>query len=214
MLNIRVARWTMAAALAAGALMYTHTGALLAGALLEPVSHTAARQPPLPPPPASTQPTRRPDVIYVPTNEEVVRGMLKLAGVTKDDIVYDLGCGDGRIPVIAARDFGARGVGIDIDPQRISEANANVKQAGVGNRVQIRQHDLFSADIKEATVVTLYLLQSLNMKLRPKLLAELKPGTRIVSHAFDMGDEWKPEKTEEIGGTRIYLWTIPKKAGS
>jgi precorrin-6B methylase 2 len=214
MLNIRVARWTMAAALAAGALMHTQTGALLAGALLEPLSQAAAQQPPLPPPPQSTQPTRRPDVIYVPTNEEVVRGMLKLAGVTKDDIVYDLGCGDGRIPVIAARDFGARGVGIDIDPQRVSEANANVKQAGVANRVQIRQSDLFTADIKEATVVTLYLLQSLNMKLRPKLLADLKPGTRIVSHAFDMGDEWKPEKTEEIGGTRIYLWTIPKKAGS
>jgi SAM-dependent methyltransferase len=211
MLNNRVASWTIAAALAGGALMQTHSGALLAGALIEPLSHSAAQQPALPPPPESMQPARRPDVIYVPTNEEVVRGMLKLAGTTKDDIVYDLGCGDGRIPVIAARDFGARGVGIDIDPQRIAEANANVKQAGVGNRVQIRQHDLFTADIKEATVVTLYLLQSLNMKLRPKLLADLKPGTRVVSHAFDMGDEWKPEKTEEIGGTRIYLWTIPKK---
>lgn len=212
MLNIRVARWTMAAALAAGALMQAHSGSLLAGAPIEPMSQAAAQQPPpLPPPPASTQPQRRPDVIYVPTNEEVVRGMLKLAGVTKDDVVYDLGCGDGRIPVIAARDFGARAVGIDIDPQRVAEANANVKQAGVGNRVQIRQDDLFQADIKEATVVTLYLLQSLNMKLRPKLLADLRPGTRIVSHAFDMGDQWKPEKTEEIGGTRIYLWTIPKK---
>jgi precorrin-6B methylase 2 len=211
MLNNRVARWTMAAAFAAAALMQTQTGALLAGALIEPISQAAAQNPPLPPPPASTQPARRPDVIYVPTNEEVVRGMLKLAGVTKDDIVYDLGCGDGRIPVIAARDFGARGVGIDIDPQRVAEANANVKQAGVGDRVHIRQNDLFTADIKEATVVTLYLLQSLNMKLRPKLMAELKPGTRVVSHAFDMGDEWKPEKTEEIGGTRIFLWTIPKK---
>jgi precorrin-6B methylase 2 len=217
MLNIRVARWTMAAALAAGALMQTQSGplfgqTLLAGALIEPVANAAAQQAPaLPPPPASTQPTRRPDVIYVPTNDEVVRGMLKLAGVTKDDVVYDLGCGDGRIPITAARDFGARAVGIDIDPQRIAEANANVKQAGVGNRVQIRQDDLFQTDIKEASVVTLYLLQSLNMKLRPKLLADLKPGTRIVSHAFDMGDEWKPEKTEEIGGTRIFLWTIPKK---
>ncbi len=211
MLNNRVARWTMAAALAAAALMQTQSGALLAGALIEPMSQAAAQTPPLPPPPASMQPARRPDVIYVPTNEEVVRGMLKLAGVTKDDIVYDLGCGDGRIPVIAARDFGARGVGIDIDPQRIAEANANVKQAGVGNRVQIRQNDLFTADIKEATVVTLYLLQSLNMKLRPKLMADLKPGTRVVSHAFDMGDEWKPEKTEEIGGTRIFLWTIPRR---
>jgi SAM-dependent methyltransferase len=195
MLNNRVARWTMAAAFAAAAFTQTQTGALLAGALIEPMSQAAAQNPPLPPPPASSQPERRPDVIYVPT----------------DDIVYDLGCGDGRIPVIAARDFGARGVGIDIDPQRIAEANANVKQAGVGNRVQIRQNDLFTADIKEATVVTLYLLQTLNMKLRPKLMADLKPGTRVVSHAFDMGDEWKPEKTEEIGGTRIFLWTIPKK---
>ena len=212
MLKIRVARWTMAAALAAGALTYTQSGPALAGALIEPIAQAASQQAPaLPPPPALTQPQRRPDVIYVPTNEEVVRGMLKLAGVTKNDIVYDLGCGDGRIPVTAAREFGARGIGIDIDPQRIAEANANVKQAGVGDRVQIRQQDLFQADIKEATVVTLYLLQSLNMKLRPKLLAELKPGTRIVSHAFDMGDEWKPEKTEEIGGTRIFLWTIPKK---
>ena len=211
MLNIRVARWTMAAAIAAGALTQTQSGAALASALIEPLSQTAAQQPPLPPPPASTPPARRPDVIYVPTNDEVVRGMLKLAGVTKDDIVYDLGCGDGRIPITAAREFGARGVGIDIDPQRIAEANANAKQAGVGDRVQIRQQDLFQADIKEATVVTLYLLQSLNMKLRPKLLADLKPGTRIVSHAFDMGGEWQPEKTEEIGGTRIFLWTIPKK---
>lgn len=211
MLFNRVARWTMAAALAAGAITQTQSGALIAGALIEPLSQAAAQAPALPPPPQAMQPTRRPDVIYVPTNEEVVRGMLKLAGVTKDDIVYDLGCGDGRIPITAARDFGARGIGIDIDPQRIAEANANVKQAGVGNRVQIRQQDLFAADIKEATVVTLYLLQSLNMKLRPKLMADLKPGTRIVSHAFDMGDEWKPEKTEEIGGTRIFLWTVPKK---
>jgi SAM-dependent methyltransferase len=212
MLNLRVSRWTMAAAIAAGALTYTQSGpAALASALIEPLSLAAAQTPTPPPPPALVQPTRRPDVIYVPTREEVVRGMLKLAAVTKDDIVYDLGCGDGRIPTIAAREFGARGVGIDIDPQRIAESNATVKQAGVGDRVQIRQEDLFQANIKEATVVTLYLLQSLNMKLRPKLLADLKPGTRIVSHAFDMGDEWKPEKTEEIGGTRIFLWTIPAK---
>jgi precorrin-6B methylase 2 len=197
MLNIRLARWTMAAAIAAGALMQTQSGPALATALIEPVSQAAAQPPPpLPPPPAINQPTRRPDVIYVPTREEVVRGMLKLAGVTKDDIVYDLGCGDGRIPVTAAREFGARGVGIDIDPQRVAESNANVKQAGVANRVEIRQEDLFQADIKEATVVTLYLLQTLNMKLRPKLLADLRPGTRIVSHAFDMGDEWKPERRD------------------
>src|SRR5690349_21242251 len=146
MLNTRVARWTIAAALAAVALTQAQSVAVFAGALIEPITDAALQQPALPPPPESMKPQKRPDVIYVPTNEEVVRGMLKLAGTTKDDIVYDLGCGDGRIPVIAARDFGARGVGIDIDPQRIAEANANVKQAGVGDRVQIRQHDLFTAD--------------------------------------------------------------------
>jgi len=155
-------------------------------------------------------PARTPDVIYVPTPEEVVEAMLKVAKVGPNDVVYDLGCGDGRIVVTAAQKFGARGVGIDIDPQRIKEDNANVQRSGVGNRVQIRQADLFETDLSEATVVTLYLLPSLNLKLQPKLLRELKPGSRIVSHAFDMGD-WKPDQELEINGRHIYFWTVPKR---
>jgi cyclopropane fatty-acyl-phospholipid synthase-like methyltransferase len=154
------------------------------------------------------KPLRTPDVIYVPTPQEVVDAMLVMAGVTGKDVVYDLGCGDGRIPVTAAKVYGARAVGIDIDPERITEANANVASAGVGNKVKIMNADLFETDISQASVVTLYLLPSLNQKLIPKLRKELKPGTRIVSHAFDMGDEWPPEKTQEINGRRIYMWTI------
>lgn len=152
---------------------------------------------------------RRPDVIYVPTPQEVVDAMLNLAKVGKDDVVYDLGCGDGRIVVTAAQKFGARGVGIDIDPARIADATANVKNAGVGDRVKILQADLFETNISEATVVTLYLLPSLNLKLQPKLLKELKPGTRIVSHAFDMGT-WRPEQQLDVNGRQVYFWTIPK----
>ena len=160
---------------------------------------------------AQTQaPTRTPDVIYVPTPEEVVEAMLKVAKVGPSDVVYDLGCGDGRIVVMAAQKFGARGVGIDIDPQRIKEANENVQRSGVGNRVQIRQADLFETDLSDATVVTLYLLPSLNLKLQPKLLRELKPGSRIVSHAFDMGD-WKPEQELDVNGRHVYFWTIPPR---
>ncbi|MGE3840176.1 MAG: cyclopropane-fatty-acyl-phospholipid synthase family protein [Vicinamibacterales bacterium] len=155
-------------------------------------------------------PTRTPDVIYVPTPEVVVDAMLKVAKVTKDDVVYDLGCGDGRIVIAAAQKYGARGVGIDIDPQRIAEANANAKKAGVTERVKIMQADLFTTNLSEATVVTLYLLPSLNVKLRPKLLSELKPGTRIVSHAFDMGD-WQPEQKLEVEGRTVYYWTVPKR---
>ncbi|MBP7777174.1 MAG: methyltransferase domain-containing protein [Acidobacteria bacterium] len=153
---------------------------------------------------------RRPDVIYVPTPEDVVEAMLQVAKVTKDDVVYDLGTGDGRIPVTAAKKYGARGVGIDIDPQRVKEATENVQKSGVGDRVRIIQGDLFEANISEATVVTLYLLPSLNQKLMPKLMKELKPGTRIVSHAFNMGD-WKPEQELDVNGRKVYFWTIPKK---
>jgi SAM-dependent methyltransferase len=151
---------------------------------------------------------RTPDVIFVPTDFQVVTAMLKLAEVTSKDIVYDLGCGDGRFVVTAARQFGARGVGIDIDPERISEARALIERTGAGDKVRVIQGDLFDTDISEATVVTLYLLTRLNLKLRPKLVKELKPGTRIVSHAFDMGD-WKPEKTMQVGGSSIFLWRIP-----
>jgi ribosomal protein L11 methylase PrmA len=170
--------------------------------------------PNLAPPPAldaqAQAPARTPDVIYVPTPPEVVEAMLKVANVKAGDVVYDLGCGDGRIVVTAAQKYGARGIGIDIDPQRIKEANENVQKAGVGDRVKIMQADLFETNISEATVVTLYLLPSLNVKLMPKLMKELKPGTRIVSHAFDMGD-WKPEQTLNVDGRTVYYWTIPKK---
>jgi SAM-dependent methyltransferase len=153
---------------------------------------------------------RSPDVIFVPTPQEVVDAMLKLAKVTKNDVVYDLGSGDGRTPITAARVYGARGVGIDIDPQRIKEATENLKAAGVGDRVRFLNQDLFTSNISEATVVTLYLLPSLNLKLLPKLNAELTPGTRVVSHAFDMGDI-KPQETQNVNGRTIYLWTVPIK---
>jgi cyclopropane fatty-acyl-phospholipid synthase-like methyltransferase len=159
---------------------------------------------------ATATPTRRPDVIFVPTPQEVVEAMLQLAKVTKNDVVYDLGTGDGRIPVTAATKYGARGVGIDIDPQRIKEANENVQKSGASDRVKIIQGDLFETPISEATVVTLYLLPSLNVKLIPKLNKELKPGARIVSHAFDMGD-WKPEQEVDVNGRKVYFWTIGKK---
>ena len=162
---------------------------------------------------AQEQKLREPDVIFVPTPQNVVDEMLKLAKVHKGDVLYDLGCGDGRMVVTAAKQYGARGVGIDINPERVKESQDNVRQAGVTDRVTIRNEDLFEADIKEATVVTLYLLQSLNVKLRPKLWKELKPGTRIVSHTFDMGD-WKPEKEIEVDGRRIYYWTIPANASA
>jgi ribosomal protein L11 methylase PrmA len=155
-------------------------------------------------------PSRRPDVIYVPTPEPVVEAMLQVANVTSKDVVYDLGCGDGRIPVTAARKYGAHGVCIDIDPERIKDANANVAKNNVGNLVKVVQGDLFQQDLSEASVVTLYLLPSLNVKLMPKLLKELKPGTRVVSHTFDMGD-WKAEKELDVDGRKVYYWTIPKK---
>jgi tRNA G37 N-methylase Trm5 len=150
-----------------------------------------------------------PDVIFVPTPYEVVDEMLRLARVKKGDVLYDLGSGDGRIPVTAAKKFGIRAVGIDIDPQRIKEATENAKKNGVSKLVTFKQEDLFKTDFKEATVVTLYLLPDLNVKLRPRLL-ELKPGTRIVSHQFDMGT-WKPEKKVELNGRVVYLWTVPER---
>lgn len=153
---------------------------------------------------------RRPDVFYVPTPQSVVDGMLKLAGVAAGDVVYDLGCGDGRLVVSAAK-LGARGVGVDIDPMRVNEANANVKNNRVTDRVRILHADLFQTDIREATVITLFLLPELNLRLRPKLWRELKPGTRVVSHQFDMGD-WKPDRKISMGDNTVYLWTVPADA--
>ena len=153
---------------------------------------------------------REPDVHWEPSPPEVVTAMLKLADVRKDDIVYDLGCGDGRIVIAAARDFGARGVGIDIDSRRIAESEENARKAGVSSRILFREDDLFEADFHEATVVTLFLWPSLNLKLRPILLRQLKSGTRIVSYIHNMGD-WAPEKETTVSGRPIYLWTIPNK---
>jgi SAM-dependent methyltransferase len=153
-------------------------------------------------------PKRAPDVHWEPTPQEVVTEMLRLADVKKSDVVYDLGCGDGRIVIAAAKEFGARGVGIDIDPRRIKESRENARRAGVTGRVRFREEDLFEADIRKATVVTLFLWPSLNLKLRPRLLKELRPGTRIVSYVHDMGD-WPAEKTLERIGRHIYLWRVP-----
>jgi methylase of polypeptide subunit release factors len=149
------------------------------------------------------------DVPYVPTSQIVVDAMLKLANVKQGDVVYDLGCGDGRIVVAAAQKYGATGTGFDIDPVRIAEANENARKAGVTDKVKFVNANLFETDLSKATVITMYLLPTVNMKLRPKIMA-LKPGTRIVSHAFDMGD-WKPEKTEQVNGATIYYWTVPQK---
>ena len=177
----------------------TVLAALLAVALLVPLSPVAAT--------AQQTTSLAP---YVPTPQDVVHQMLELAGVTKDDVVFDLGCGDGRIVITAAERFGARGVGIDFDPERIAEANANAKRAGVQDLVTFIQQDAMQADVSEATVVTLYLLSSSNMRLRPLLTRQLAPGARIVSHSFRMGD-WEPDETrnfeDERGTPRtIHLW--------
>jgi tRNA G37 N-methylase Trm5 len=156
---------------------------------------------------------KTPEVPFVPTRERVVDEMLKVANVGKNDVLYDLGSGDGRIPITAAKRFGTRGVGVDIDPDRIRESRENAAKAGVSDRVKFFQQDLFETDIKEATVVTLYLLPDVNLRLRPKLLSELKPGTRVVSHNYDMGD-WKPLKTITLklpeGEHTVYFWVVPK----
>ena len=165
-------------------------------------------------------PRREPDVPFVPTTDEAVQAMLKLADVKKTDVVYDLGCGDGRIVIAAAKSYGAHAIGIDINPVRIAEARENAKIAGVENLVRFEENDLFQADIHEASVVTLFLLSSVNLKLRPKLLQDLKPGTRIVSNTFDMGD-WKADKEVTVGNQddegflsrRLYLWIVPPRNG-
>jgi len=159
---------------------------------------------------SQSSPIREPDVVYVPTPQAAVEQMLALAKVSKDDVLYDLGSGDGRIPITAAQKFGTRGVGIDINPERIREARENARKAGVSDLVEFRNEDLFQADFSQATVVTLYLLPSLNVKLRPELFRQLKPGTRVVSHDFDMG-QWKPERVVQVDGETLYLWTIPEE---
>ncbi len=209
-------------------LMIVVAGLLLigCGSASEPPER-AAGSPPLTSPRAGTSPgPRLPnvelvddplDVPYVPTPTEVVARMLTMAGVNKNDLLYDLGSGDGRIVITAAREYGARGIGYDLNPKRIKESNENARKAGVENQVKFIQKDLFEANLKGATVVTLYLLPEVNLRLKPKLLRELRPGTRIVSHNYDMGD-WKAEAVEQLNvrGTAhyIYFWTVPEKSGA
>lgn len=156
--------------------------------------------------PALAKPTL--DVPYVPTPQAVVDRMLSLAQVAKNDVLFDLGCGDGRIVVTAASQFGARGTGIDIDPERIAEARENARKAGVEKQVQFKQANLFETDLSKASVVSLYLLPTINVKLRPRLWQQLKVGSRVVSHAFDMGNEWPADKTATVDGRTIYFWII------
>ncbi len=162
---------------------------------------------------AQRLPARKPDVPFVATVDEVVDAMLKTAGVTEKDTVYDLGCGDGRIVIAAASRYGASGVGIDINPQRIRESRRNARQAGVHHKVSFVAQDFFKTDLSQATVVAIYLDPKINLRLRPKLLRELKPGARVVSNSFDMGD-WKPDKTVKltVAGSEctIYYWVIPE----
>ena len=154
------------------------------------------------------QPARKPDIHYVPTPEPLVEEMLRTAKVSKDEVVYDLGCGDGRIVIMAAQKFGARGIGIDIDPPRIKEATANAAKAGVSDRVKFLKADIFTSDFSDANVIALYLLTSINEKLRPKILAETRPGTRIVSHAFSMGP-WEADASKTVEGRDMYYWVVP-----
>ena len=156
--------------------------------------------------PVAAKPTL--DVPYVPTPQAVVDHMLALAKVGKNDVLFDLGCGDGRIVVTAASRFGAQGTGIDIDPERIAEARANARKAGVEKQVQFKQANLFETDLSKASVVSLYLLPTINVKLRPRLWQQLKVGSRVVSHAFDMGSEWPANETATVDGRTIYFWTI------
>jgi SAM-dependent methyltransferase len=149
-------------------------------------------------------------VPFVPTPQEVVDKMIELAGVKEGDVVYDLGSGDGRIVITAAKK-GARAVGFDVDGDLVKDSQENIRKAGLEKLAEIKQQDILTVDLSPATVVTMYLLPDVNLKLKPNILKQLKPGSRVVSHAFDMGD-WKPDKTERVNGRTIYLWTIPAKA--
>ncbi len=161
---------------------------------------------------AQKAPKRPPDVRYEPSPMSAVTAMLELAGVKKGDLVYDLGCGDGRIAITAAKDFGARAIGVDIDPELVERSIENAKKAGVSDMVSFREEDLFETDFRYATVVAMALWPSVNLKLRPRLLRELKPGTRIVSLYHDMGD-WAPDQTRRVGGIDVYLWRIRPSDG-
>jgi SAM-dependent methyltransferase len=176
------------------------TVAVLIGAVLTVLTLQAGAQ----------APERTPDIHYVPTSNAITDTMLKLAGVTGEDVVYDLGSGDGRIVIRAAEQYGARGVGIEIDPALVEESRENARKAGVADRVTFRVADLFKTDISEATVVTLYLTPSINLRLQPKFLRELPPGTRIVSHRFPVGD-WTPEQQVSVGGRDVFFYRVPER---
>jgi SAM-dependent methyltransferase len=152
---------------------------------------------------------RDPELIYVPTPQNIVDKMLEVAKVTKDDYVFDLGSGDGRIPITAAARYGARGFGVDINPKLIREARANAKEAGVADRVEFRRQDLFKTSVRDASVVALYLFVWANVKLRPRLISELRPGSRIVAHDFPIGDDWQPDVEEDVENRTVYLWYVP-----
>jgi precorrin-6B methylase 2 len=149
-------------------------------------------------------------VPFVPTPQEVVEGMLELAQVNKGDVVYDLGSGDGRIVITAAKKYGAQAVGFEIDPARIKESRESIRKQGLENLAEIREQDILAVDLSQANVLTMYLLPSVNLKLRPKILSEMAPGSRVVSHAFDMGD-WKPDKVVQVNGRNVYYWTVPQR---
>lgn len=184
-------------------------------------ANSIANETPSPSPQAQTsrkkRRNRKPDVIYYPTPPETVTEMLRLGNIKKGDVLYDLGSGDGRIPIAAAKQFGIRAVGIEIDPKLIMEAEANAREAGVAELVRFRNEDMFRIDVSEANIVTLYLSDKLNVLLRPKLLRELRPGSRIISHDFRMGD-WRPEQTVRVPWGKlyrtVYLWTVPKRSRS
>jgi hypothetical protein len=189
---------------------FTDTGLTDIGMHLLGARSLPANPPEAPAAKTKHRPTHGPDVPYVRSSNAVVDGMLRVARITKSDIVYDLGCGDGRIVIAAAKNYGARGVGIDINSDALREARENAAKAHVEALVKFEEHDLYDADIHNASVVALYLLPTVNLRLRPKLLRELKPGARVVSHNWDMGD-WKPDKQETVDGRTIYLWIIPEK---
>jgi SAM-dependent methyltransferase len=214
---MRVARGTVAAAaLALASLLVL---AALSGTVgLARVAGTEAAVRPASAPMAHPSPTlvaaqvgvnlRRPDVHFVPSPENVVEAMLNMAQVTARDVVYDLGSGDGRIPIAAATRFGARGVGVEIDSQLVARARKSAMRSGVTDRVTFLHQDLFEADLREATVVTLFLLQGINLKLMPKLQRELRPGSRVVSLNFTMGDAWPPDLSQDVQGLTVHMWTM------
>lgn len=178
-----------------------------------PLQIQQAQTAPVEPAPAPSETGEPLEAPYVPTPQVVVDQMLAMADIGPDDVIYDLGSGDGRIVITAAQKFGARGVGIEIDPELVALANTNAAAAGVSDRVQFREEDLFKTDFRDATVVTLYLLQEVNLRLRPILLTQLKPGSRIISHSYNMGD-WEPEAVEVVQGPNklhiLYKWTVPE----